>query len=73
MVVFQDPTQKLDSSLEIITPHIDLLHDHDPDPRLHLEDLSKLYNQDPLKIMTTTLNAFQSQKTNLKLTYIPLK
>ena len=73
IVVFQDPTQEFDSSSEIVTPHIDFLYDHDPDPRLHLEDLSKIYNQVSLKIMTTTLNAFPSQKTNLKLTCIPLK
>ena len=43
------------------------------DLRVHLEDLSKRINQVPLKTMTTTLTAIRSEKTNLKLTCIPLK
>ena len=64
MVFFLGPTLQVDSTLKIINAYIDLHEDHVLHLRLHLEDLSILYNQTPLKIMTTTLEVFQSQKTN---------
>ena len=72
IVLFLYPTLEIDSTLEFIVPRIDLHQDHVLDLRLHL-DLSIIYKQVPLKIMTTTLKAFQSHKTKLKLTCIPLK
>ena len=62
IVFFLDPTLENDSTSEIFNPHINLHQGDVPSLRLHLEDLSKLYNQVSLKIITTTLNAFQSQK-----------
>ena len=67
------PTLETDSTLEIIILHVDLNQEHVLDLRLHLEDLSKIYNQVPLKIMATKLKAFEGQRTNLKLTSIQLK
>ena len=62
-----------DCTLEIINLHIVLHQDHILDLRLHLKDLSALYNQILLKIMTNTRKAFRSQKANLKSTCVPLQ
>ena len=70
---FFKPTLEIDSTLEIIVLRIDLHKNHVLDLRLHLGDLSKIYNQILLKNLTTTLKAFQSRWTKLKLTCIPLK
>ena len=73
IIFFVYPTLGTDSSLEFIGFHIGLHQDHVPNMRLHLQDLSILYNQTPLKITTVTLKIFQTQAAKLKLTCIPLK
>ena len=67
-----DSTLEIDSTFEINMLRIHLHQDHLVVLRLHLEDLSIIYNQVPQKVITTTQEDFQSQKTNLKLTCIPL-
>ena len=66
IVLFLDPTLEIDSSSEFIFPLIDLHQDHFPDLHLDLEDLLSMYNQLPLKILTTTQETSQSRKTNDK-------
>ena len=73
IVLFLDPTLEIHSTLEFIILHFDLHQDYFLDLRLCLEYLSKIHNQVPPEIMTTTLKAFQSQWTKLKLICIPLK
>ena len=70
---FLDPTVENYSILEITILHIDLQQDHVLDLRRHLEVLSKINNQVYLKIKTTALKTFQSQKTKLNLECIPVK
>ena len=65
LVLFQDPTLETDSTLESIFFHFELHQDHVLDLGLHLEGSSIIFNQVPLKIMTTTLKHFQGQITNL--------
>ena len=72
IVLFLQPTEEVDSTLGCIFLHIGQHQDQVPYLRPHLEDLSKV-NKTPLKIMTTTLKTFKSQKTKLKLKCIPLK
>ena len=73
IVLSVDATLEFDSALEFIILQIDLHQDHILDLCLHLEDLSEIYNQLPLKIMTTTMKPLQSQQTKLKSACIPLK
>ena len=74
VIVFSlSPSLPPESVFENILFHIGLHRDHVRDLHLHLDDLLIMYNQSPLKIMTTTLKTFPSRKTNLKLLCIPLK
>ena len=73
IVLFLDPTLEMDSTVELITPHIDGLQNPVYNLHLHLEDLSIICNQIPSRILIKTLIAFQSHKTILKLTCIPVK
>ena len=73
IVFFLDLILEVDSTLEIGVLRIGLLQDHVHHLCLHLESLSKIYNSTPLKIMTTMLEAFQSQQMNWKLTCIPMR
>ena len=61
-VFFLDPFREIDSTLEKKIFYIDLHQYHVPHLRLHLGDLSIIYNQIPLKIMATTLKAFQVKR-----------
>ena len=65
IVIFLNPTLKMDSVLEFTILHIVLHWDHVQDLPPHLEDLLILYNQIPLKIMTITMKTFQSRKKNV--------
>ena len=50
-----------------------LHQNHVPDRRLHLEDLSIICKQSPLKITNNIFKISQSRQTFLKLTCMPLK
>ena len=63
-IISLDPTLEYDGNLESNFLHLDFHQDHVLDMRLHLEDLSIIYNQVPLKIMTTRLKTFRSEKTS---------
>ena len=65
IVFFVDLTLEIDSSLEVISLHINLHQNHVLDLRLHLKVLSKIYNQTPMKIKTTKLKTFESLKETL--------
>ena len=73
IVLFPDITPKIDSPLGLIFLHIGLHQHHVPGLRVHVENLSMLFFQTPLKFMTTIIESFQSQQTNVKLTWKPLK
>ena len=73
LVLFLDSTPEIDNDLKFIIVHFDLHQNHGLDLRLLLNNLSKIYKETNLKIMTTTLKAFQSQSTSLMLTCISLK
>ena len=73
MVLFLDATLENNSLSEITIHHITHQQDHIQDLLLHLECLLIIYNQIPLKIMTTTRTTAQSRKTNLKVICKPLK
>ena len=62
ILLFLNPIPEIDSTLEVIIFRIGFYEDHFPNLRVHLEALSKLYNRTPLKIITTVLKTFQSQK-----------
>ena len=72
IVRFPDITLEFDSNLEHIFVLIDHHQEHVHDLCLHIEDSLTMYNQIPLKIMTTTLKRFQSCAKKLQLTFIPL-
>ena len=61
IVLFLDQTLEIDIILEIIFLLTDLRQDHVHDLPPHLQDLVVMYNQSPLKIITTLMKTFQSR------------
>ena len=73
IVLFLDPTLEIDSALERCDSCYRPPSRHRSWSASASRKFVKIIQPSPPKVMTTILTEFQSQKTNLKLTCIPIK